>query len=113
MLKAAARLAGASVAHDAGGAVGAGATVCASQSAIVIMLLSPGVEEAFQPRHATIGSPPQSKVRFTSSPDVSSSVPVNRRVDLSPVLFQGRAVHAVVVDLDGTMIDTVGDFIAA
>jgi phosphoglycolate phosphatase len=44
---------------------------------------------------------------------VSGAWPVNRRFDLGPALFQGRALHAVIVDLDGTMIDTVGDFIAA
>ena len=44
---------------------------------------------------------------------MSGSWPVNRRCDLSPVLFQGHVLHAAIVDLDGTMIDTVGDFVAA
>ena len=32
---------------------------------------------------------------------------------MAPALFQGRALQAAIVDLDGTLIDTVGDFIAA
>ena len=44
---------------------------------------------------------------------MSGALPVNRRFDLNPALFQGHSLHAVIVDLDGTMIDTVGDFVAA
>ena len=44
---------------------------------------------------------------------MSGALPVNRRSDLNPALFQGHSLHAVIVDLDGTMIDTVGDFVAA
>ena len=44
---------------------------------------------------------------------MSGSWPVNRRCDLSPVLFQGHVLHSAIVDLDGTMIDSVGDFVAA
>ena len=39
--------------------------------------------------------------------------PENRRHHLKPVLFQSRVLHSVIVDLDGTLIDTVGDFTAA
>ena len=44
---------------------------------------------------------------------MSGAAPVNRRFDLNRTLFHGRSLHAVIVDLDGTMIDTVGDFVAA
>ncbi len=44
---------------------------------------------------------------------MSGALPVSRRFDLSPTLFQGRVLHAAIVDLDGTMLDTVGDFIQA
>ena len=111
-LNAAVTPAGASVVRG-GGAVGAGAGVSTSQSAIVVMVVSPGCVDAFQPGHAAIGSQPQSKVHLTSSRNVSGAAPVNRRFDLNPALFQGRSLQAVIVDLDGTMVDTVGDFIAA
>ena len=52
-------------------------------------------------------------MHLTSSLDVSGATPVNRRFDLNPALFQGRTLQAAIVDLDGTLIDTVGDFIAA